>query len=87
MDVLNDLPIDWANVNWPYVFVSVLLVFLCALIGTSLSFRRTFLGAVFTALQMAFVILCREEHIRGSRVGLQGIVTVSSALENGHSSA
>jgi hypothetical protein len=50
MDVLNDLPIDWANVNWPYVVVSVLLVFLCTLIGTSLSFKRTFLGAVLTAL-------------------------------------
>jgi hypothetical protein len=50
MDMLTDLPIDWANVNWPYVIVSVLLVFVCTLIGTSLSFRRTFLGAVLTAL-------------------------------------
>jgi hypothetical protein len=50
MDPLNDLPIDWANVNWPYVIVSMLLVFLCTLIGTSLSFRRTFLGALLTAL-------------------------------------
>src|SRR5262245_36545849 len=50
MDALNNLPIDWANVNWPYVIVSMLLVFLCALIGTSLSFRRTFLGAALTAL-------------------------------------
>jgi hypothetical protein len=50
MDPLNDLPIDWANVNWPYMIVSMLLVFLCTLIGTSLSFRRTFLGALLTAL-------------------------------------
>jgi hypothetical protein len=50
MDPLNDLPIDWASVNWPYVIVSMLVVFLCTLIGTSLSFRRTFLGAVLTAL-------------------------------------
>ena len=50
MDKLGDLPIDWANVNWPYVIGSMLLVFLCTLIGTSLSFRRTFLGALLTAL-------------------------------------
>ena len=36
MDKLGDLPIDWANVNWPYVIVLVLLVFVCTLIGTSL---------------------------------------------------
>jgi len=53
MDKLGDLPIDWANVSWPYVIVLVLLVFVCALIGTSLSFRRTFLGAVLTALLFA----------------------------------
>ena len=53
MDKLGDLPIDWANVNWPYVIALVLLVFVCTLIGTSLSFRRTFLGAVLTALLFA----------------------------------
>jgi uncharacterized membrane protein YfcA len=53
MDKLGDLPIDWANVNWPYVVVLVLLVFVCTLIGTALSFRRTFLGAVLTALLFA----------------------------------
>jgi hypothetical protein len=45
MDKLGDLPIDWANVNWPYVIALVLLVFVCTVIGTSLSFRRTFLGS------------------------------------------
>ena len=53
MDKLGDLPIDWANVNWPYVTVLALLVFVCALIGASLSFRRTFLCAVLTALLFA----------------------------------
>lgn len=53
METLANLPIDWANVNWPYVIVLVLLVFVCTLIGTSLSFRRTFLGAVLTALLFA----------------------------------
>jgi hypothetical protein len=37
MDKLGDLPIDWANVNWPYVIALVLLVFVCTVIGTSLS--------------------------------------------------
>jgi uncharacterized membrane protein YfcA len=62
MDKLGDLPIDWANVNWPYVIALVLLVFVCTLIGTSLSFRRTFLGAVLTALLFAaaFVYRCRR---------------------------
>jgi hypothetical protein len=50
MDMLTNLPIDWANVNWPYVIALVLLVFVCTLIGTSASFRRTFLGGVLTAL-------------------------------------
>src|SRR5262245_23742735 len=52
-DMLTDLPIDWANVNWHYVIALVLLVFVCTLIGTSLSFRRTFFGAVLTALLFA----------------------------------
>jgi hypothetical protein len=29
MDMLTDPPINWANVNWPYVIVLVLLVFVC----------------------------------------------------------
>ena len=53
MDKLTDLPIDWANVNWPYVIVLSLIVFVCTLIGTSLSFRRIFGGAVLTALLFA----------------------------------
>jgi len=53
MDKLTDLPIDWANVNWPYVIVLSLIVFVCTLIGTSLSFRRIFSGAVLTALLFA----------------------------------
>ena len=53
MDKLTDLPIDWANVNWPYVTVLALIVFICTLIGTALSFRRIFFGAVLTALLFA----------------------------------
>ena len=53
MEKLEALPIDWANVNWPYVIVLALIVFVCTLVGTSLSFRRIFLGAVLTALLFA----------------------------------
>src|SRR5262249_29370593 len=53
MDKLMDLPIDWANVNWPYVIVLALIVFTCPLIGPALSFRRIFFGGVLTALLFA----------------------------------
>jgi uncharacterized membrane protein YfcA len=53
MDKLTDLPIDWANVNWPYVIVLAVIVFVCTLIGTALSFRRIFFGAILTALLFA----------------------------------
>jgi len=53
MEKLEALPIDWANVNWPYVIVLALIVFVCILVGTSLSFRRIFLGAMLTALLFA----------------------------------
>ena len=52
MGKLEALPIDWANVNWPYVTVLALIVFLCTLVGTSLS-GRTFSRAMLTALLFA----------------------------------
>jgi hypothetical protein len=48
-----ELPIDWATVNWPYVIVLSLIVFACTLVGTSLTFRHIFGGAVITALLFA----------------------------------
>ena len=53
MEKLTALPIDWANVNWPYVITLVLLVFVCTFVGTALSLGRTFLGCVLTALLFA----------------------------------
>ena len=50
MEKLAALPVDWANVNWPYVITLVLLVFVCTFIGTALSLKRTFLGCLLTAL-------------------------------------
>ena len=39
MDKLAALPIDWANVNWPYFLALVVLVFACTFVGTALSMQ------------------------------------------------
>jgi hypothetical protein len=48
-----ELPIDWATVNWPYVIVLSLIVFVCTSVGTFLSFSRTFSSGVIAALLFA----------------------------------
>ncbi|MGC1748685.1 MAG: hypothetical protein WA778_11900, partial [Pseudolabrys sp.] len=45
--------IDWANVNWLYVIVLAIFVFLSTVIGTLLSFRYVFYSAVLSALLFA----------------------------------
>jgi len=50
MDKLAALPIDWANVNWPYFLALVVLVFACTFVGTALSMKRTFLSCLLTSL-------------------------------------
>jgi hypothetical protein len=50
MDKLAALPIDWANVNWPYVCSLVGLVFVCTFFGSALSLGRTVFCCVLTAL-------------------------------------
>jgi hypothetical protein len=50
---IPDVPIDWASVSWLYVAVLAVLVFVSTLIGTLLSFRRLFLGAVLSAVLFA----------------------------------
>jgi hypothetical protein len=50
MEKLTALPIDWVQVNWPYVITLVLLVFVCTFVGTALSLKRTFLSCVLTSL-------------------------------------
>jgi hypothetical protein len=44
------MPIDLAAVDWLYVIVLAILVFLSTLIGIVLAFRHVFLGALFSAL-------------------------------------
>jgi hypothetical protein len=53
MSNIPDLHIDWANVSWLYVAVLALIVFVSSLIGTLLSFRRLFLGALLSAVVFA----------------------------------
>ncbi len=54
---LPDVPIDWANVSWLYVTVLAVFVFVSTLIGSLLSFRRLFLGAVLSAVLFAAVFV------------------------------
>ena len=44
------MPIDLAAVDWFYVIVLAILVFLSTLIGSLLAFRHVFLGALLSAL-------------------------------------
>lgn len=48
-----DVPIDWASVNWLYVVLLAIFVFLSTLIGNLISFKRALLGAVLSALFFA----------------------------------
>ena len=50
LEKLAALPIDWANVNWPYFLALVILVFGCTFVGTALSMKRTFLSCLLTSL-------------------------------------
>ncbi len=57
MPNIPDVPIDWASVNWLYVAVLAVFVFVSTLLGTLLSFRRLFLGAVLSAVLFAGVFV------------------------------
>ncbi len=50
---MPNVPIDWARVDWLYVAVLAVFAFLSTLIGTLLSFKRAFVGAVLSALLFA----------------------------------
>src|SRR5689334_20375162 len=43
-------PIDWSQVNWLYFGLLVALVFITSFIGSALSFRRSGLGALISAV-------------------------------------
>jgi hypothetical protein len=50
---MNSMPIDLATVDWLYVVVLALFVFLATLIAGVLSFGRRILGAVLSAVLFA----------------------------------
>lgn len=50
MEKLAALPIDWTNVNWPYVIALALLVFVCTFLGTALSLGRPILASILTTI-------------------------------------
>ena len=47
------MPIDLAAVNWAYVAILSLLVFVAALVGSLISFRNRFGGAIVAAILFA----------------------------------
>ncbi|MEJ2375456.1 MAG: hypothetical protein P8Y71_08520 [Pseudolabrys sp.] len=48
-----NVPINWANVDWVYVILLTVFVFLAALIGNLLSFNHRGWGALLSALLFA----------------------------------
>lgn len=53
MNALNSIPIDWANVNWVYVAVLAIFVFVATLIGNVLSLNHRGIGALLSAILFA----------------------------------
>lgn len=47
------MPIDWANVNWVYVGVLAVFVFVSSLVGSLVAFRHHVLGGVLSAVLFA----------------------------------
>lgn len=56
--------IDWASVNWLYLAVLAVFVFLSTLIGMLLAFKRAFVSALLSALlfSAAFVLWTYYPH-------------------------
>jgi len=50
---MNSMPIDLATVDWLYVIVLALFVFLTTLIASVLSFGHRFMGALLSAILFA----------------------------------
>jgi hypothetical protein len=50
---MESIPIDWANVNWVYVGVLAIFVFVASLIGNLLSLNHRGFGALLSAILFA----------------------------------
>ena len=53
----NGFPIDLASVNWLYVAILAVFVFVARLIGNFLSFGRRFAGALLSAILFAIAFV------------------------------
>jgi hypothetical protein len=60
----NGTAIDWASVDWTYIVLLAVLVFVAAFVGSLLSFRRRGIAALFAAIVFAglFVIWSYYPH-------------------------
>ena len=50
---MSDIPIDWLAVDWLYVAVLAVFVFLSTIIGNLISLNRRLMGAVLSAVLFA----------------------------------
>ena len=57
--------IDWGSVNWPNVLVLSALVFVAALIGNFLSFRKRWLGALLIAVLFGALYIVVVYYLHG----------------------
>jgi hypothetical protein len=51
------MQIDWQNVNWAYVVVLAVFVFVSTLIGSLISFRRHVLGSILSAVVFSAIFV------------------------------
>ena len=51
------MPIDWATVNWTFVVLMGVFAFVAALLGSLISFRNRFWGAVIGGILFAAIIV------------------------------
>ena len=54
---MPDLPIDWANVNWVYVAVLAVFVFIATLVGNLLTFSHRAMAALLSAVLFAAIFV------------------------------
>ena len=47
------MPIDLSTVNWLFVILMAVLVFIASLIGNAIALRNVFFGAIITAVLFA----------------------------------
>jgi hypothetical protein len=78
------IPIDWASVNWLYVILLALFVFLSSLIGNFISFKRAFRGAIFSAVLFAVAFIFWTYYPHGlplpiSATGQKTVIPVPTA--------